>query len=170
MLCNLLPCCRFEFRPKEFRALCQLRPQGLCHMSPSQGQRDEVGLVCGLNSFDVNTSDIFHTFFIRKKWRVRRFHIIDRVSQKSHPLLIGNRNETIRYYYSSSRQLNLSICNLDSHTLHLKIVQQTPEIRTCKVKIYSAPETRGFVNWPRHYLISQAYCKGISTLNFSFFF
>ena len=63
---------------------------------------------------------------------------------KKYPLLTGNKNETIRYYYSPSGQLNLSIFNLDSNTLHLEIVHQTPKIQACEVKIYSAPETRGF--------------------------
>ena len=56
----------------------------------------------------------------------------------------------IRYQYSPSGQLNLSIFNLDPHTLHLKIGHQTLEIQACKVKIYSAPETRGFVKGPSH--------------------
>ena len=75
-----------------------------------------------------------------------------RVSQKVPPfdLLTGSRNETIRYYYSPSRQLNLSIFNSDSHTLHLKIVHQTLEILARKVKIYNVPETRGFVKGPSH--------------------
>ena len=83
-------------------------------------------------------------------------------------LLTGNRNETIRYHYSPSGQLNLSIFKLDPHTLHLKIGHQTLEIQACKVKIYSAPETRGFVKGPSHDLLSQACCTGSSTLNFSF--
>ena len=87
---------------------------------------------------------------------------------KKYPLLTGNRNETIRYHYSLSGQLNLSIFNLDPHTLHLKIGHQTLEIQACKVKIYSAPETRGFVKGPSHDLLSQACCTGISTLTFSF--
>ena len=90
------------------------------------------------------------------------------MSQKKYPFLTGNLNETIRYYYSRSEQLNLSIFNLDSHTLHLKIVHQRPEIQACKVKIYSAPATRGFVKGPSPDLISQAYCKRIRTLTFSF--
>ena len=89
------------------------------------------------------------------------------VSEKKYPLLTGNRNETIRYY-SPSGQLNLSIFNLDPHTLHLKIGQQTLEIQACKVIIYSAPKTRGFVKGPSHDLPSQACCTGISTLTFSF--
>ena len=72
---------------------------------------------------------------------------------KKYPVLIGNRIEAIRYY-SPSGQLNLSIFNLDSHTLHLNIVHQTPEIQACKVKIYIAPETRGFREGPSHDLIS----------------
>ena len=71
-----------------------------------------------------------------------------------YPLLTGNKNETIRNYYSPGKELNLSILNLDSHTLHLKIVLQTREIQACKVKIDSAPETRGFVKRPSHDLIS----------------
>ena len=66
---------------------------------------------------------------------------------KKYPLLAGNRNETIRLFYSPSGQLNLSIFNLDSHTLHSKIVHQTPEIQACIVKICSAPETRGLAAW-----------------------
>ena len=69
--------------------------------------------------------------------------LIPSVSKK-YPLLTGNRNEAIGYYYSPNGQLNLSIFNLDSHTLHFKIVHQRPEIQDCEVKIYSAPETRGF--------------------------
>ena len=87
---------------------------------------------------------------------------------KKFSLLTGNRNETIRYHYSPSEQLNLSIFNLDSHALHLKIGHQTLEIQACKVKIYSVPETRGFVKGPSHDLLSQACCTGISTLTFSF--
>ena len=89
--------------------------------------------------------------------------------KKKYPLLTGNRNEIIRYHYSPSGQLNLSIFNLDPHTLHLKIGHQTLEIQACKVKIYSAPETRGSVKGPSHNLLSQACCTGISTLTFSFF-
>ena len=63
---------------------------------------------------------------------------------KKYPLLTVNRNETIKYYYSPSRQLNLSIFTLDSNTLDLNIVHQTLEIKARKVQIYSAPETRGF--------------------------
>ena len=85
------------------------------------------------------------------------------------PLLTGNRNETIRYHYSLSGQLNLSIFNLDPHTLLLQIGHQTLEIQACKVKIYSAAETRGFVKGPSHDLLSQACSTGISTLTFSFF-
>ena len=87
---------------------------------------------------------------------------------KKYRLMTGNRNEKIRYHYSPSGQLNLSIFNLDPHTLHLKIGHQTLEIQACKVKIYSAPETRGFVKGPSHDLLSQACCTGISTLTFSF--
>ena len=87
--------------------------------------------------------------------------------KKKYPLLTGNRNETIRYHYSPNIQLNLSIFNLDPHTLHLKIGHQTLEIQACKIKIYSAPETRGFVKGPSHDLLSQACCTGISTLTFS---
>ena len=43
---------------------------------------------------------------------------------KKYILLTGNRNETIRYHYSPSGQLNLSIFNLDSHTLYVEIVHQ----------------------------------------------
>ena len=93
------------------------------------------------------------------------FYVLPGVSKK-YPLLTGNRNEIIRYYYSRSEQLNLSIFNLDSHTLLLKVVYQTPEIQACKVKIYSAPETTGFVKGPSPDLISQ---KNLN-LNFSFFF
>ena len=85
-------------------------------------------------------------------------------------LLTGTRNETIRYYYSRSEQTNVSIFNLDSHTLRLKIVHQTPEIHACKVNIYSAPETRGFEKGPSPDLTSQVYCKGIRNLTLSFFF
>ena len=103
--------------------------------------------------------------FVRK---TRTMNHIYRVSQKEYPLLAGNRNETIRYHYSPDRRLNLSMFNLDPHTLHLKIGHQTLEIQACKVKIYSAPETRGFVKGPSHDLLSQACCTGISTLTFSF--
>ena len=88
--------------------------------------------------------------------------------KKCAPFLTGNRNEAIRYHYSPSGQLNLSIFNLDPHTLHLKIGHQTLEIQACKVKIYSATETRGSVKGPSHDLLSQACCTGISTLTFSF--
>ena len=88
---------------------------------------------------------------------------------KKYPLLTGNRNEKIRYNYSPNGQLNLSIFNLDSRTVHSKIVYQTPEMQACKVKIYSAPKTRGFVKGPRLDLTSQPCCKRIRTLTFSFF-
>ena len=78
---------------------------------------------------------------------------------KKYPLLTGNRNETMRYHYSPSGQLNLSVFNLDPHTLHLKIGHQTLEIQACKVKIYSAPETRGFVKGPSHDLLSSLFCS-----------
>ena len=78
--------------------------------------------------------------------------------KKKYPLLTGNRNEIIRHHYSPRGQLNLSIFNLDPHNLHLRIVHQTPEKQACKVKIYSAPETRGFVKGPSHNLLSQACC------------
>ena len=70
------------------------------------------------------------------------------VSKKMYPLLTGFKNKTIRYYYSPSELLNSSIFNLDSHTLHLKIVYQTPEIQACTVKIYNAPEIGGFKKGP----------------------
>ena len=38
---------------------------------------------------------------------------------------------------------------VDSHTLYLRIVHQTPEIQACKDKSYSAPKTRVFVKGPR---------------------
>ena len=69
---------------------------------------------------------------------------------KKYPFLTGNRYEAIGYYYSPSGQLNVSIFYLDSHTLDLKIAHQTPEIQACKVKIYSAPESRGFEKGPSH--------------------
>ena len=100
-------------------------------------------------------------------WLYQKDLYIYRVSQKNYPLLAGNGNETIRYHYSPSGQLNLSIFNLDPHTLHLKIGHQRPGIQACKVKIYSAPETRGFVKGPSHDFLSQACCTGISTLTFS---
>ena len=108
--------------------------------SPHQNQRMQTGLISGYY----------------------------RVSQKKYPLLTGNRNKTIRYHYSPSRHLNLSVFNLDPHTLHLEIGHQTLEIQACKVKIYGAPETRGFVKGPSHDFLSQACCTGISTLTFSF--
>ena len=40
--------------------------------------------------------------------------------------------------------------NLDARTLHLEIVHQAPEIQVRKVKIYSAPKTRGFEKGPSH--------------------
>ena len=85
--------------------------------------------------------------------------LIYRVSQKKYPLLAGNRNKTIRYYYSPSGQLSLSVFNLDSHTLHLKIVHQTPEIQACEVKFDSAPETRGFEKGPSHDLYDAYFPK-----------
>ena len=80
----------------------------------------------------------------------------------------GNRNKTIRYHYSSSAQLNLSVLNLDVHNLHLKIVHQTPEIQAYKVKIYSAPKTRGFEKWPSHDLYHYALSKALLNFNFQF--
>ena len=61
--------------------------------------------------------------FIHTTAKVRSisFTFLPGVSKK-YPLLTGNRNEAIRYYYSPSEQLNLSNFNLDSHTLYLKIV------------------------------------------------
>ena len=88
--------------------------------------------------------------------------------ENSTPLLNGNRNDKIRYHHSPSGQLNLSIFNLDPHTLHLKTGHQTLKIQACKVKTCSAPETRGFAKGPSHVLLSQACCTGISTLTFSF--
>ena len=41
-------------------------------------------------------------------------------------------------------------------------------MQACKVKIYSAPETRGFVKGPSPHLISQAYCRRSRTFSFSF--
>ena len=79
--------------------------------------------------------------------------------KKKYPLLIGNRNETIRYNYSPSGQLNLSIFNLDSHTLHSRIVHQTPEIQTCKGKVYNAHKTRGFFKGPSHDLCYGSFPK-----------
>ena len=70
------------------------------------------------------------------------------VVSKKYPHLTGTSNETIRYYYSPSGQLNVSFFNLGSQTLQLKIVHQTPEIKACKVESNSAPETRGFENGP----------------------
>ena len=71
---------------------------------------------------------------------------------KKYPFLTGNRNEMIRYYYS---ELTAKFINLQhSHTLHLKIVNQKPEIQAHKVKIYSAPEFRGFEKGPSH----DSYC------------
>ena len=84
------------------------------------------------------------------------------------PPFAGNRNETIRYYYSPSGQLNLSIFNLDSLTLYVKIVHQTPEIQACKVKFYCARETRGFEKRPSHDLYHGYFPKHLSTLTFSF--
>ena len=92
------------------------------------------------------------------------------VSLKMYPLLAGNRNEAIRYNYSPSRHLSLSVFNLDPHTLHLEIGHQTLERQACKVKIYGAPATRGFVKGPSHDFLSQACCTGISTLTFSFLY
>ena len=60
--------------------------------------------------------------------------------------------------------------NLDSHTLHLKIVFQTPEIQACEAKIDSAAKTRGFVKGPGPDLISHTHCKITRTLTFSFSF
>ena len=123
----------------------------------------------------------FSRSFLDLKWftlmrLIRTWHLISRhwVSiwytecLKKYPLMTGNRKDKIRYHYSPSKQLNLSIFNLDPHTLHLKIGHQTLAIQTCKVKIYSAPKTRGFVKGPSHDLLSQACCTGISTLTFSF--
>ena len=76
-------------------------------------------------------------------------HYTGRLNKK-YPLLTGYWNEAIRYYYSPNGQLNLSNFNLASHNLHLKIVHQKPEIQACKVKIYRAPDTRGFEKGPSH--------------------
>ena len=67
---------------------------------------------------------------------------------KKYPNLAGNSSETIRHYYSysPSGQLNSSIFNLGSHTLHLEIVHQTPEMQAYKVKTYSPSETRDYEN------------------------
>ena len=68
---------------------------------------------------------------------------LNQVSQK-YPVLTGNWKEKIRPHYCSSEQLALLIFNLGLHTLHLKIVHQTPKIHARKVKIYSVLEARGF--------------------------
>ena len=78
---------------------------------------------------------------------------------KMYHLLTGSRKEMIRYSFSPSGQPNLSIFNLDSHTLHLKIIHQTPEIQACKVKIYSAPETRGYEKGRSHHLYHRYFPK-----------
>ena len=89
------------------------------------------------------------------------------MSQKD-PLLTGNGNEAMRYYYSPSGQLNLSI-KLDSHTLHLKSVHQTPEIQACNVNIYSTPETRVFEKRPSHDLYHGYFPKHLlQTFTFAF--
>ena len=69
---------------------------------------------------------------------------------KKVPPFDWHRNETVKYYYSSRKHLNLSTCSQDSHTLRLKIIDQTPEIQAPKVKIYSAPKTSGFEKGPSH--------------------
>ena len=97
-----------------------------------------------------------------------RFTKIPGVSKK-YPLLTQNRNEAIGYYYSPNKQLNVSIFDLDSHTLHLKSVHQRLERQACKVKIYSAPETRGFEKGPSHDLYHGYFPKYLFyVLNFNF--
>ena len=59
---------------------------------------------------------LFNVYIINcsKKSLKKIFIFIPGVSKK-YPLLAGNRNKTIRYYYSPSRQVSLSVFNLDSH-------------------------------------------------------
>ena len=78
---------------------------------------------------------------------------------KKYPLLTENRNNAIRYHYSQMPQLNLSVFNLDAHSLHLKIIHQTPGIQARKVKIYCAPESRGFETGPSHDLHHEHFPK-----------
>ena len=84
-------------------------------------------------------------------------------------VLTGNGNETIRYYYFSSGQLNSLTFNLDSHTLHSKIVHQTLEIQACKVKIYRAPEASGFEKGPSHDCITAIFQSTCCRLHLSVF-
>ena len=123
----------------------------------------DIGIKNGIN---------FHNFGIRNGTDLQDFAMKYKVGYtgclKKYPLLTGNKNKTIRYHYSLSGQLNLSIFNLDPHTLLLKIGHRTLGIQACKVQIYSAAETRGFVKGPSHDLLSQVCCTGISTLTFTF--
>ena len=86
-----------------------------------------------------------------------------------YPLLGRNRDEAIRCHKSMSAQLNLSVFNLNTRTLHFEIVHQTTSIRVHKVRILNALATRGFANGPSHYLDKQECCKRIFNCNFSFF-
>lgn len=87
--------------------------------------------------------------------------ITHRASQKVPPLDPTKEQKSIRYRDSSSKQLHLMIFNLNAQTVHLKTVHQTPEIRVHELKLWSAPDNRGFPQLPSHDLISQTFCKGI---------
>ena len=79
--------------------------------------------------------------------------------RKKVPPLTENSNKTIKYHYSPSAQLNLSIFNLNLYALNLKIVHHTLEIQASKVEIYSALEIRGFGNGPSHNLYQAHFPK-----------
>ena len=72
-----------------------------------------------LNGHCTHDSSLMTFLQNGNKLRISFFYIFNlksyihyRVSQKKYPFLTGNRNETIRYHYSRSEQLNLSIFNL----------------------------------------------------------
>ena len=68
---------------------------------------------------------LFFCFRLEKKLILVMNGLLSGVS-KNYLLLTGNRNEAMGYHYFPSGQLNVSIFNLDTHTLHLKIVHRKP--------------------------------------------
>ena len=73
------------------------------------------------------------------------------------------------YHYSLLYgQLNLSIFNIDPYASRLKRVHQTLQIQANRVKIYNAPETRGFENARMHDSYHGCIPKHLSTIIFSF--
>ena len=91
--------------------------------------------------------------------------------KKKYPLLTKQGNKTIIFRDFLNSWLHLLFFNLNAHTLHLEIDHQTPEIWVHKVKIRSAPETRGFEKWPSHNLTTNRhFANEFSTLTFIFYF